>query len=180
MSNSNNKRAFSPVEYRNTKVKNPDMSPSIVSNNYMNLTDSPSPIKTSTQNSDIEPPYKVEPGIDMKFSTPIKPKKIELVSTEKKNTPSSEEIHRMFEYDSSSLSEQQKQPSSPTLMGMGILTPDWFNMSTNRKFDRKNAILNFQYEIETSLDSQPTCIVGIVTHTHGAIPVKICKKINCY
>ena len=56
----------------------------------------------------------------------------------------------------------------------GILTSRFFPTNLE-KIQRKHSILDTEYEIPSTLE-QPKCVVSIVTHLHGQIPVVICKK----
>ena len=55
-----------------------------------------------------------------------------------------------------------------------ILTSRFFPTNLE-KIQRKHSILDTEYEIPSTLE-QPKCVVSIVTHLHGQIPVVICKK----
>jgi hypothetical protein len=56
----------------------------------------------------------------------------------------------------------------------GILTSRFFPTNLE-KIQRKHSILDTEYEIPTTTE-QPRCLVSIVSHLHGQIPVVICKK----
>ena len=68
--------------------------------------------------------------------------------------------------------DQEDQEEKEVMPERGMISTPTFYPTNSEKLKRENAILDKVYEIPATT-SQPTCLVSIVTHMHGQLPVVI-------